>query len=413
MPTLMYPNYNLRPQHNMPSCPAPWSQVNTHLEYEFVEYRAKELHQDRHAHVIYRNGIPLRPKETTQGHLLLSNAESDPRPYLLRAPSVSSPTLTSWSDHVLRCGQCHVAFTGAYGKGNLGRHMRHKHALIKEAVYKCTVSGCDKTFARKDAMLKHARKQHPGLHSEPVKRKRDNEAKATNPLRKIGGGSAIRCRPDNGSAWTNGCSGLDTDGTYARMVHATKTTGSSGQQMGRSNQTTGAAVSAYQIEARPLQFADHNDSSAASTYRETHSSLHHLPPPCTDWNYGHTSAPKTVTDCHSSTGMSTQPSSHGFDTAPSSYFHPMHSEATAVQDLEDSMSHSPLTSLSSNHSRTLQSGASPYITPHHTPLSQRSLSGGYFQAIPGSDTNIDLSHIDPVLFQQPFEWPHSLDEELE
>ncbi|KAL1801186.1 hypothetical protein ACET3X_001528 [Alternaria dauci] len=381
--------------------PAPWSQVNTRLEYdESVEDRARELPQDTYAHGSYGDSVVLQPKERSDGYLLLCDAKPDPHTSLLHAPPTLSPAVTSSSADVVRCAQCHVAFTGVYAKGNLGRHLRHKHALVEEVIYRCTVPGCDKTFARKDAMLKHARKHHPGLHSGPVKRKQGNEAVATSSPRKVSGGSAPRRRSFSRSSRINRGLGSQTAGAHARIAHATKPIyprGQDLQQSGEFNQT----------------FADHNGLLAAITDQETCSSLQYFQPPRAEYTYGQTSAQTAITGYHSSTGMSTQPSSQGFGASPSLYSNPMPTGSTIVHDLEDSIIYSLLTPPCYNHDRTLQSGISPYMEPHDTLLSQEPLSEDYFQTISGCDASLDVSHVDPMLYQQSYEWPNSLDEDLE
>jgi hypothetical protein len=357
----------------------------------------------------------LRPKESTDGPVLLRNTQPDPYTSLPRAPPVLSPALTSSGADVVRCIQCHVAFTGAYAKGNLGRHLRHKHALVKEVIYRCTVSGCDKTFARKDANLKHARKHHPGLHSDPIKRKQGNGAVVVGSPRKVSGGSTPRRRSDNRSPRINHGSELQIAGPQARKAYATKSIYSRGQglqRVGYTYQTVIAAISADCIESQPSQFADHNGLPAASTDWETCSSLQHLQPPSTEYKYGRTSAPTTFTGYHSSTGMSTQLSNQSFDTSPSPYSNPIPTGSSTIHDMEDSIIHSPLTSPCSHRPIALQYEASPYTTPHDTLLSQESLPEDYFQAVPRSDASIDLSYIDPVLFQQPLELVHLLGEDL-
>ncbi|RYN78482.1 hypothetical protein AA0119_g3047 [Alternaria tenuissima] len=420
MSTSTYPKYDLQPasvEHFSVACqPAPWSQINTRLEYdEFVEYRTEELSPERHAHVAYGNNIPSRPKESTDGSLLLRNTRPDPYTSLPRAPPVLSPAPTSSGADVVRCTQCHVAFTGAYAKGNLGRHLRHKHALVREVIYRCTVSGCDKTFARKDAKLKHARKHHPGLHSDPIKRKQGNGAVIVGSPRKVSGGSTPRRRSDNRSPRINHSSELQIVGPQARKTYATKSIYSRGQDLhriGHTYQTVIAAISADCIEPQPSQFADYNGLPAASTDWETCFSLQHLQPPSTEYKYGRTSAPTTFTGYHSSTGMSTQLSNQSFDTSPSPYSNPIPTRSSIIHDMEEPIIHSPLTSPCSHRPIALQYEASPYTTPHDTLLSQESLPEDYFQAVPRSDASIDLSYIDPVLFQQPLEWAHLLDEDL-
>jgi hypothetical protein len=85
-------------------------------------------------------------------------------PPVLQPPETYSTvsTLSSEKDgsslDTILCPECDQSFTGKYGKGNLARHMRTVHQVAK--TYPCMVSGCERTYARKDALLKHKRKKH-------------------------------------------------------------------------------------------------------------------------------------------------------------------------------------------------------------------------------------------------------------
>ncbi|KAH9870978.1 hypothetical protein J1614_006552 [Plenodomus biglobosus] len=68
---------------------------------------------------------------------------------------------------VVTCVQCRKPFQGRYRHGNLARHVKHSHGTVS-LQYPCTVSGCDKTFKRTDARLKHTRRQHPESHLAPM-----------------------------------------------------------------------------------------------------------------------------------------------------------------------------------------------------------------------------------------------------
>lgn len=233
--------------------------------------------------------------------------------------------------------------------------------------------------------------------------------------RKVSGGSTPRRRSDDRSPRINHGSELQIDGPQARKTYAKKSIYSRGQDLhriGHTYHTVIAAISADCIEPQSSQFADYNGLPAASTDWETCSSLQHLQPPSTEYKYGRTSAPTTFTGYHSSTGMSTQLSNQSFDTSPSPYSNPIPTESSTIHDMEEPIIHSPLTSPCSHRPIALQYEASPYTTPHDTLLSQESLPEDYFQAVPRSDASIELSYIDPVLFQQPLEWVRLLDEDL-
>jgi hypothetical protein len=88
------------------------------------------------------------------------------------------PSIGATDDDIICCGQCGVEFTGVYRRGNLGRHVRHKHTQAKGGPFTCMAEGCYKVFARQDARLKHARNHHPGLHGEPIQRKQGHKTTA-------------------------------------------------------------------------------------------------------------------------------------------------------------------------------------------------------------------------------------------
>ncbi|KAF2032070.1 hypothetical protein EK21DRAFT_87451 [Setomelanomma holmii] len=70
-------------------------------------------------------------------------------------------TTSSASADVLSCHTCGARFTGRYRRGNRARHERLNHGSNK--TYHCEAAGCEKTFLRQDARLKHYRKRHPDL----------------------------------------------------------------------------------------------------------------------------------------------------------------------------------------------------------------------------------------------------------
>ncbi|KAF2034869.1 hypothetical protein EK21DRAFT_84988 [Setomelanomma holmii] len=81
-----------------------------------------------------------------------------------RCPSPVPSVTSVGQPDVFMCPEedCHATFTGAYRRGNQGRHMRLKHGR-KERVYPCEDLRCDKIFLRQDARLKHYRKKHSHL----------------------------------------------------------------------------------------------------------------------------------------------------------------------------------------------------------------------------------------------------------
>ncbi|KAI8936504.1 hypothetical protein NX059_006909 [Plenodomus lindquistii] len=76
--------------------------------------------------------------------------------YESRKLSFSISTSTSQS---FFCSVCTANYSGRHGQGNLRRHVRNKHASGGRN-YPCGTAGCEKTFKRSDARLKHTRKNH-------------------------------------------------------------------------------------------------------------------------------------------------------------------------------------------------------------------------------------------------------------
>ncbi|KAF1976857.1 hypothetical protein BU23DRAFT_626400 [Bimuria novae-zelandiae CBS 107.79] len=69
------------------------------------------------------------------------------------------------------CDDCGRVFTGEYRRGNRARHRRQKHGDTED-MYDCKDPGCEASFKRQDARLKHYRKHHRELApSDPTPRK--------------------------------------------------------------------------------------------------------------------------------------------------------------------------------------------------------------------------------------------------
>jgi hypothetical protein len=78
-----------------------------------------------------------------------------------------SPYISDADDDIYRCEVCGASFSGAYRRGNLGRHRRIKHTDSGH-LHPCESDSCDKVFVRLDVRLKHYRKQHPNLVQAPA-----------------------------------------------------------------------------------------------------------------------------------------------------------------------------------------------------------------------------------------------------
>src|SRR5690242_16884902 len=90
------------------------------------------------------------------------------RPDISSRVSIAPPTTEADArSEVFYCQECGAKYTGQYGKGNLGRHRRHKHdGEIVELP--CEDNYCSKVFRRRDARLKHYRHDHPNLNPAPA-----------------------------------------------------------------------------------------------------------------------------------------------------------------------------------------------------------------------------------------------------
>ncbi|KAH7069551.1 hypothetical protein BKA63DRAFT_84812 [Paraphoma chrysanthemicola] len=89
-----------------------------------------------------------------------------PQPWAVASSATASsplPTSRYTDSNTACCGQCSQQFRGSYRRGNLARHVRHKHQGAKGGPYTCTADGCFRVYQRQDARLKHMRKKHPDL----------------------------------------------------------------------------------------------------------------------------------------------------------------------------------------------------------------------------------------------------------
>lgn len=79
----------------------------------------------------------------------------------LEPSEIKGRATSSCSSITPQCLSCGAMFRGRYGTSNLTRHMKYKHSVVRRL--RCLASGCNKTYKRQDARLKHVRKHHPGL----------------------------------------------------------------------------------------------------------------------------------------------------------------------------------------------------------------------------------------------------------
>ncbi|KAI4950270.1 hypothetical protein J4E91_004927 [Alternaria rosae] len=201
-----------------------WSQHDTHLEIPPPsEHHANNEPPPVHSHAYSSQGLLLQHADSSGNRLLSANSQHGLQVADANTPgepvSPSSAPLFSIPNK-LQCEQCPVLFNGNDRKSNLARHVRNKHTLANVRTFRCT--GCNKVCGRKDALLKHERKCQPGLHSDPVKRKKDKKATATTPSRKANNRFSPRRPPAKMPAPTNVASAPQTPRTHAPTVFATQ-----------------------------------------------------------------------------------------------------------------------------------------------------------------------------------------------
>lgn len=92
------------------------------------------------------------PVQLEQDYFNIEVAAPSPCPSMESSPS-------GFSDP-LRCNidGCEAIFTGKFRRGNRGRHILRTHK--QTIVYACNVLGCNRTYKRSDALLKHQRSKH-------------------------------------------------------------------------------------------------------------------------------------------------------------------------------------------------------------------------------------------------------------
>lgn len=131
-----------------------------------------------------RNVTP--PMRSKQDDYLYQTDCIDPVPayedHLATTPVASgypaSPTdMPTPDDNVptLHCEDCGEVFRGQYRKGNLRRHVKHKHSSARNTLHQCIYCPT-KRYKRYDALKKHLWKQHR-IGDKPKKRQVENYGK--------------------------------------------------------------------------------------------------------------------------------------------------------------------------------------------------------------------------------------------
>ena len=144
-PDMGFPQ-SMDPDHISPDCPSSWSIPQIGIDEYIPPIDTQPTLEDCYQ---YEGSlaVPMRRSRSTRSSV--SDASST-------GPPIFTP-------EVMYCdvGGCRQAFSGLYRRGNLGRHRRQKHREGK--AYMCEDDTCAKEFQRKDARLKHYRRNHPEL----------------------------------------------------------------------------------------------------------------------------------------------------------------------------------------------------------------------------------------------------------
>jgi len=352
---------------------------------------------------------------------------------------------------------------------NLARHIRTQHPSANESPLMC--KKCKVVCTRNDALLKHERKCQPGLHPDPVKRKKNKTDTATTPSRETKARPTPRRRPGKRSVRNNLASAPQTPRTHAPIAHPTQPTndviyaqpapsmgplaldfsnihtsahtdhqpsiadvwgvgnwvptpsgspdpaageGQAFQQLHYAMQQAVEAVPSHQPVDSFLHLGQHGLALYNAAQQQVWPSPEHLHPSYPAQDYRHPLSPTNVSGDSGSTDPSTLPSNNVFDTASSSYFNPTYpyTGSTSMRGSVDRTQLSPLASPFSFHSISLQSAASPYDTHQDIPSAQGSFSGHHHHAIPRSDGSFVHSQDDEALFPDLPHWSPQLGEDM-
>jgi hypothetical protein len=114
--------------------------------------------------------------------LVPSKAQNDTFSYSVPTSEFGNPSGNSLSTQeviplipdILYCDDCSRPFKGYWRKGNLVRHKDTQHGGEHRTniAFPCEVEGCDRTYRRTDARLKHYRRRHRNLAMGPVQLRR-------------------------------------------------------------------------------------------------------------------------------------------------------------------------------------------------------------------------------------------------
>ncbi|KAG9197471.1 hypothetical protein G6514_001539 [Epicoccum nigrum] len=101
-------------------------------------------------------------ENSSQDHFLGSTSSEDQSPSALGYLHVFQSRKVPAREkryYPVKCSHCERRYTGQFAKGNMRRHVIHKHGHGRGKLYRCRV--CDKPYRRSDARGTHERLMHP------------------------------------------------------------------------------------------------------------------------------------------------------------------------------------------------------------------------------------------------------------
>jgi hypothetical protein len=108
---------------------------------------------------------PSRSQNNTFSHNVPTSELGNPS-----GNSLSTQEVVPSTPNIFYCDVCSAEFKGQYAVGNLGRHKKTYHGGEHGTgiEFACEEEGCDSTFKRRDARLKHYRHHHPKRTKGPA-----------------------------------------------------------------------------------------------------------------------------------------------------------------------------------------------------------------------------------------------------
>ena len=146
---------NLQLQYHDSSIPTPqWQESNANASFLAGGSRYLTLNPWR-----YSRMTSSRPSSRHSAPADLEQEYFDLQ-FAAPSPCPSTDSTPSGYPDPLRCNfeDCNAIFTGKFRRGNRGRHILRVHRQTN--VYTCNALGCNRSYKRSDALLKHQRSKH-------------------------------------------------------------------------------------------------------------------------------------------------------------------------------------------------------------------------------------------------------------